>query len=48
MVHQNLLVLDEAQREVLESGGGAAETTKAKCALPLLSWLWEMQVLYLL
>lgn len=32
MVHQNPLVLDEAQRKVLESGGGTAETTKAKRA----------------
>ena len=29
MVHQNPLVLDDAQRKVLESGGGTAETTRA-------------------
>ena len=28
MVNQNPLVLDEAQRNVLESGGGTAETTR--------------------
>ena len=28
MVHQNPLVLDEAQRNVLESGGGTAEMTR--------------------
>ena len=33
MVHQNPLVLDDAQRKVLESGGGTAETTRAMRAI---------------